>query len=327
MERRLPRQAPFLVSGSRSARNAAARYVAVSSAIDYSAKTMGRASISLLSICVALGSLLGCGDPGQKESVEKANKAVDLATQGRMAEAEGLFEEATAAWRDNHNAWYNLGQIRDSLKKYKEAADAYGEAVRVRESDAMYQYKLGKAYKNDNNVSQAETHLEKAVQLNDRLYGAQYELGTVYEARDKPKEAAESYTKSASLAPTFGKPFIKLGLLYIRWDKLAEAISVLDQGRINVRDSEDLTDIYYHLGLAYEKQGNWDQAIKAYSSAIEARAGNLDALRQRGFAYAENGDKQNAIKDLKEFVDQGGLGEAFHIQAANQRLFRLQGEQ
>jgi tetratricopeptide (TPR) repeat protein len=288
---------------------------------------MRRVPTTALVICVALGTLIACGDPGKKESIEKANEAVDLATQGRMSEAETLLEESTAAWRDNHNAWYNLGQVRDQLKKYDKAVEAYGEAARIRDSDAMYHYKLGKAYKNNDNFSQAETHLEKAVQLNPKLYGAQFELGTVYEKRDKPKEAAEAYTKSASLSPTFGKPFRSLGLLYIRWDMLAEAISVLDQGRLNVRDSEDLTDIYYHLGLAYGKQGNWDQAIKAYSSALDARSGNLDALRQRGFAYAEKGDKAKAIKDLKEFVDQGGLGNAFHIQAANQRLFRLQSEQ
>jgi regulator of sirC expression with transglutaminase-like and TPR domain len=108
---------------------------------------------------------------------------------------------------------------------------------------------------------------------------------------------------------------------------LDQAISVLDQGRMNVRDSEDLTEIYYHLGLAYERKANWDQAIKAYSSALEARSGNLDALRQRGFAYAAKGDKQNAIKDLQGFVEQGGMGNAFHIQAANQRLARLLAEQ
>ncbi len=39
--------------------------------------------------------------------------------------------------------------------------------------------------------------------------------------------------------------------------------------------------------------------------------------------YAEKQDVENAKKDLKSFVDQGGGGDAFHIQAANQRLFRL----
>lgn len=303
----------------------ACQSVAASLLLVYSLIDMGRTARSLLVLSLALG-VANCGDKSQKKSIEIANEGVDVAGQGRVSEAEELFEEATATYRDNNNAWYNLGQVRDQLKDYEGAAEAYGEAVRVKDDDAMYHYKLGKANWNYNNISQAQTHLERAVQLNARLYNAHYHLGLVYDAQGKPKEAAESWTTSADLAPTFGKPFIRLGALYIRWDKLEEAISVLDQGRLNVRDGDELTNIYYNLGLGYQQQGNWDKAVEAYSNSIKSRSSNLDALRQRGFAYADKGDKTNAMKDLKSFVDQGGDGKAFHIQAANQRLFRLSAE-
>jgi tetratricopeptide (TPR) repeat protein len=272
---------------------------------------------------LAFGSAAACGDKSQKESISFANEAVDAANQGRMTEAKELLEKATAAYRDNHNAWYNLGQIRDTMKQYEEAAEAYSEAARVKDDDAMYHYKLGKAYWMSNSASSAQSALERAVQLNAKLYNAQYHLGLVYDKQGKPKEAAEAWTAAAALNPMFGKPFTRLGMLYIKWDKLPQAISVLDQGRLNVRDGEDLTEIYYNLGLAYGKQGNWDKAIEAYSNAIQTRSSNLDALRQRGFAYAEKDDVANAMKDLKEFVDQGGNGDAFDIQAANQRLMSL----
>lgn len=277
----------------------------------------------ILAISLAFGSVAACGDKSQKESISLANEAVDAANQGRMTEAKELLEKATAAYRDNHNAWYNLGQIRDQMKQYEEAAEAYSEAARVKDDDAMYHYKLGKAYWMSNNSSSAQSALERAVQLNAKLYNAQYHLGLVYDKQGKPKEAAGAWTAAAALNPMFGKPFTRLGMLYIKWDKLPQAISVLDQGRLNVRDGEDLTEIYYNLGLAYGKQGNWDKAIEAYSNAIQTRSSNLDALRQRGFAYAEKADIENAKKDLKEFVDQGGNGDAFDIQAANQRLFSL----
>ncbi|MCP4446307.1 MAG: tetratricopeptide repeat protein [Myxococcales bacterium] len=284
-------------------------------------------ALSLLLGTVSTGSLVACGNAEQKESKTLANEAVAAAGQGRLTEAEELLEDATATYRDNHNAWYNLGFVREQMKNYEGAAEAYSEAARVKDSDAMYHYKLGKAYWNHSNISQAQSALERAVQLNKRLYGAQYHLGQVYEKAGKPKEAAGAWSASAMLAPTFGRPFIELGNLYIKWDKLDQAVSVLDQGRINVRDGEDLTEIYYSLGMAYTKQGSWDKAIDAYSNAIQTRPSNLDALRQRGFAYAEKQDVENAKKDLKSFVDQGGGGDAFHIQAANQRLFRLSAAQ
>ncbi len=284
-------------------------------------------SRTFLLLSLSVGIAGACGNADQKESKVLANEAVGAEGQGRLTEAAELLEEATARYGDNHNAWYNLGFVREQMKQYEEAAKAYSEAARVKDSDAMYHYKLGKAYWNANNVSQAQSALERSVQLNEKLYGAQYHLGQVYEKQGKPKEAATAWTASAKLAPSFGPPFIHLGNLYIKWDRLDPAVSVLDQGRLNVRDGEHLTEIYYSLGMAYTKQGNWDKAIEAYSNAIQTRSSNLDALRQRGFAYAEKQDVENAKKDLKEFVDQGGGGNAFHIQAANQRLFRLSASQ
>src|SRR5690606_10622459 len=178
----------------------------------------------------------------------------------------------------------------------------------------------------ESNLSLAQTHLEKAVQLNQRLYKAWECLGQIYAMQDDPKKAADAWTRSATLNPYFGKPFISLGKLYIKWDKLPEAISVLDQGQLNAKDPSEQSDLLYHLGLAYEKQGNWDKAIEAYSSALEKKAENLDARRQRGFAYANKGEKEKAKQDLDAFVKAGGGGNAFEVQAANERLLRLLAE-
>jgi tetratricopeptide (TPR) repeat protein len=248
---------------------------------------------------------------------------VSLANQGRISEAEEALERATAIYRDNHRAWYNLGQVREMLKEYESAAEAYGESARVKDDEAMYHYKLGKAFWRASSVSSAQVSLERALLLNSRLYSAQYCLGQVYEAQGKPKQAAEAWSMAAALNPMFGRPFVDLGNLYIRWDKLSEAVGVLDQGRINVRDRDLLTEIYYSLGIAHGKLGNWDKSIEAHTEAIENDARNLDALRQRGFAYAEKGDKKGAVKDLESFLDQGGGGDAFSIQAARQRIFRV----
>lgn len=279
-------------------------------------------------VALALASLLGagCANRDLNASVERMNEGIDAYSHGEFTSAEKKFGEATSLYGDNHMAWYNLGQAREKLDKYKEAAEAYSQAVKFNPKDAMYQYRVGKAEWENKNASVAQSHLEEAVKLNERLYKAWYYLGLSYEASDEPKKAADAWTRSAGLNPYFGKSFISLGKLYIRWDKLSEAVSVLDQGRLNVKDPQELSDVFYHLGLAYERQGNWDKAIEAYSSAMDKRTDNLDAQRQRGFSYANKGDKASAMKDLDAFVKSGGGGNAFNIQAANERLFRLRVE-
>jgi tetratricopeptide (TPR) repeat protein len=269
--------------------------------------------------------LLGaCGDRDLKASIEKNEEAAELFRAAQFASAERKFQEAVTIKEENYTAWYNLGQTREKLDKYKEAAEAFAQAAKFKPDDAMYHYRLGKALigndecepGQESNVGLSQTHLEEAVKLEPRLHKAWYCLGQIYNVQGEPKKAAQAWTSSASLNPYAGEAFSALGQLYIRWDKLAEAISVLDQGRVNVKDERDQGELLYFLGFAYERQGNLDKAIENYSAALEKGADNTPARRQRGFAYAEKGDKENAKKDLEAFVKAGGGGNAFELQAA-----------
>jgi tetratricopeptide (TPR) repeat protein len=281
-------------------------------------------------VFLAIALAAGCGSKDMNASIAKMNEGVEMYNQGQFTGAEKKFAESASMADENHQAWYNLGQAREKLDKYKEAAEAFRNAVKYKGDDAMYRYRLGKALighdctaDKESNLSEAQSNLEEAVKLNPRLYKAWECLGQIYNLQDDPKKAAEAWTKSASLNPYFGKPFIALGKLYIKWDKLGEAISVLDQGRLNVKDPMEQSNILYHLGFAYEKQGNWDKAIDAYTQAIQKSGENIDALRQRGFVFANKGDKEHAKQDLEAFVKSGGGGNAFEVQAANERLQRL----
>jgi tetratricopeptide (TPR) repeat protein len=113
-----------------------------------------------------------------------------------------------------------------------------------------------------------------------------------------------------------------LGKLYIRWDFLNEAVAVLQAGIAKVTDSDQASDLHYHLGLALSGQNKHAEAVAAYTKSIELRKGNLDALRQRGYAYLAMGDKAKAKEELTSFVKSGG-GTPFEVQTVNQTLFRL----
>jgi Tfp pilus assembly protein PilF len=284
---------------------------------------------SALGLACALCSVWvagGCGDRDLNASIEKMNKGVESFKAGQAQAAEKDLEEATTLAPQNFQAWYNLGVVRGELKKWDKAAEAFSNAVKNHENDAIYHYRLGFAYlqSEPRNLSQAETHLEQAVKLNDRLFKAHYYLGVVYSEKGLSKKAAEEWTKSASISPpVFGKSFNALAQLYIRWDMLDRAVTVLQTGLAKIDDPEEAAKLYYHLGLAYQKQNKLKEAVEAYGNALERRQNILDARRQRGFAYADMGEKAKARADLEAFVKAGGGGNAFEVQTANQRLLRL----
>jgi tetratricopeptide (TPR) repeat protein len=256
-------------------------------------------------------------------SLEEMNKGVQLANNQQYKAAEQAFEKAASLSKDNHSAPYNLGMVLNQQKNYEKAAEAFGEAVKRHDKDAMYHYRYGKALYESEKKDMAQTHLERSVDLNGRLFKAHYYLGRIYNEKDRQKDAAESWTTAAKLNPTFGRAFISLGRLYWQWDMIDKAIQVLDNGRNTVTLPDQLTDIYFYLGLAYDAQKNWPKSIEAYSQALEVKSDNVEARLQRGFAYANKGEKAKAKKDLEEFVQQGGGGNSFNIQAANDRLMSL----
>jgi len=164
------------------------------------------------------------------------------------------------------------------------------------------------------------------LELEPTLYSAHYVLGLIYNTQSFPKKAAQSWTKTVQLNPKMGRAYIELGMLYIRWHKIDQAIAVFNHGRKLALDTHDLGAIYYHLGLAYEFQGAWASAVAAYSKSLELTPNDLDAFRQRGFAYAEIGDAKLAKADFQRVLARKAGGNIVQIQAIENRIARLASE-
>ena len=173
---------------------------------------------SMLILAVASVSVLACGRPDSHKSTKVMKEAIELNNAGQLTAAEKKMEEAIQIYRDNHVAHFNLGQILENRQrpdaepaKFDDAVEAFEEAVRLKSGDAMYNYRLGKAYYQNAKLEKAAKHLEKALKINGKLYKAHYFLGLVYKGQDKVKAAAQAWTNSAEANPLFGKPFNALG--------------------------------------------------------------------------------------------------------------------
>jgi len=62
----------------------------------------------------------------------------------------------------------------------------------------------------------------------------------------------------------------------------------------------------YQRGLRADEAGHRDQAISAYSEAIQADAGNAAAWRARGKDYLVAGDSDKAAADIEQVFDSFG---------------------
>lgn len=265
-----------------------------------------------------------CPNQQLHKSIEEMNEGIVAYQQGAQATALTHFEEAARMYPDNHEAWYYVGQAAREQSDWEKASEAFAEAVKIRKDDPMYQMFLGISLYDANKHSLAQAYLEKAVELEPSLYRAYWYLGSIFAESDRPEEAAQHWSRAAMLNPEWGRPFVSLGKLYLSWDMVQESLAVLEQGTQHVK-GDQLSDVYYYLGLAYEAQKNWDKAVDAYTQSIdhakEANRDNIEAKFQRGLVYLRKGDKDKAKPDLEEVAK--GSPDPFTKQEANKALMEL----
>ncbi len=312
-----------------------------------------RSRMKLLASALLSASLLfgatGCPNKSRNDSVKLSNEGTKAYGQKQYETAIERYMKAVDAWKENHVAWYGLAGAYIGKGDWPKASDAMQNAVSVAPEQAMYQMVYGytlyeKAIYNARedqarrenkkpeevqpdlttvNFEKPAQYLSKAIELNPELWRAHYYLGRIYRDTGKSKEAAEELTKSLQSAPTAPGPWVALAEVYRQWDYTDQAIAVATQGAAVVPGDNEVSDIWYEVGMGYDDKRLDDKAIEAFTKSLESKRDNAKAKFQRGQAYFRKGDFANAKKDLEEFAKAGGASVEFAKQQASKMLLDI----
>lgn len=185
-------------------------------------------------------------------------KGTAYVRKGDLKAALGPFEQVAELNKDNpfkrtlrelQAVYYHLGTIYADQKKDDQAVAAFREALDIDRADADSLYGLGMVYLRQGDAAQARPLLEQAVRLDPVFADAYHALKTVYEQQGM---AGHALVARAMLS-------------YIQGD-YDRAAGLLGQA---VRVLPDLPEAYQALGLVYDKQGQRDEALVAYRTALE----------------------------------------------------------
>lgn len=306
-------------------------------------------SIRFLAPLALLLVLTGCPDENRNESIRRANAGAKALSAKQYETAVNELKESVRSLKENHYAWYMLGEAYRGKKAYDKAVEAFTESVRLKPDNVMYQMMYGVSLYDEAveraradqarlankkpteievdlsgvNFEKAEQALQAAVKINPDLYLEHAYLGRIARETGRPREAAESFSKAIVANPREHAPYIALGELYRRWDYPDQAIQVLTQGVSHVPGQADKSDLYYVLGMAHYDKNDDAEAIKAFTQAIETRKDNHRAKFMRGQAHFRKGDLKAADKDLEEFSKSAGSNEATNKSIAQKMRFSI----
>jgi tetratricopeptide (TPR) repeat protein len=253
---------------------------------------------NLLATAALLVAATGCNQEHNK-SIEIMNKGVEEGRQKLFDSALRDLKTATTFDPANAAAYYNMGIVYKDLRKWSEAADAFGSAIRLDADNPALHYELGNALFEQAKVGEAQAEFDKALKIDPKLYKAHYRLGVVLQSQDKLREADAEFRKAIEANPRFVPPYLKLGDMYLDNDYDKEAGQVFQNAILADESSGEA-----HQGYAesLQKQKQYEEAIKEFQKAVANNGELYLAYYNIGHTYVLLGDKKGAKEWLDKFI-------------------------
>lgn len=224
------------------------------------------------------------GDKEQNGQKQEAEAQYKLAADA--------FKQATVANPKSFKAWASLGTVYETQKLYKEAAAAYGQAVKLTPAPP----------------GEGEDPAEL------RLLMATFNLGNTLANSGQHQASIATFQQIASKVKTAPQPYYNIGLSYAALGDQAQAIKAFQQAielfKAKVADDAEYKNptfelTYYNLGVAYSKTEQYAQAAEAFKQALALAPEHAEAHYNLGLVYymmdnrAGLAEQQKALQDSK----------------------------
>jgi tetratricopeptide (TPR) repeat protein len=194
-----------------------------------------------------------------------------------------------------------LGNDLERAGKLQGAAEAHERALKIDPAMVQAHVNLISIYGRLNELEKAEQHYHKAVQLAPEEEGAYYDYGVLMTGAGRYEEAEKAFQKALEISPSHAEAHNNLGVLLEQRGGLADAEAEFQKA---VEQEPGYRLAHFHLGRLLVNRRDFAAGIqhllKAISPEDESTPNYLYAL---GAAYARAGDRENAVRYLREGRD------------------------
>lgn len=273
---------------------------------------------------VVWGSSIGCASSApsmpstqatRAEPVSKPAATPDvlrgerLLMDGRLNEAQHVFEKAIADDPDDARAWLDLGLVYEGREDLRSAERAYRRATEIDPRFAEAFNNLGVLLRERGQIVEATSVLERAASLDPNLSLARFNLGLAYEDQGRLDEAEREYLATVEQLPTDPVPRINLAMMYLEQGRTEDAVVQLRAARPMVR-GDVLLSIAVGEGLRRARAPG--EAIDVLDEA-RLHAGDpppTALLAELSLAHYAAGDLSSAERTMRQAIRQDEIDPA-----------------
>jgi tetratricopeptide (TPR) repeat protein len=244
--------------------------------------------------------------------IDERLKNIELCNQSDSESLDSRIQGCTALINSSRKeptlvlaiALNNRGNAYSSKGDYDRAIKDYDLAIKLNPNNFKPYNNRGVAYQNKGDYDRAIRDFDEAIKLNPNSAHAFANRGETYQLRDEFERAVQDYDKAITIEPSLKEI----------WNGRCWARAIIGQLEGALTDCNKALSVqpnaetYDSRGLTYLKLGEYNLAIKDYSSALRLEPKLASAIYGRGLAKLKKGDKTGgqadiaAAKALKESI-------------------------
>lgn len=187
---------------------------------------------------------------------------------GRSGEALASYRQALALGPAQPDAWFNLGWLLRSERRFPEALDAYARAIDAGVARPAEAHLNRAAILSDHlfQPDEASAELRTALALDARFVPAWISLGAIAEDLGRSEEARAAYRAALAIDPGLGRAHARLGVLDTLAGRARTAAAALKTALPLAATADDRADMLFALGEALDAQAAYEEAWQAYEA-------------------------------------------------------------
>jgi predicted TPR repeat methyltransferase len=208
---------------------------------------------------------------------------------------------------------HSLGLIYLTRNQLVSAEIAFVRAIELKPDYVLAYKNLARVMIQSEEYEKAVDLLYKAVTINPDCHDSWGLLGKSYRNTGDYDNALNAYEKEILLMPDKIECYNDLGLTYMCQGKLDKALECFQK----VLRKSNMAEVQYNIGLVYQKQYKYQQAVESYNEALLLNPDNAAAHNNLGLVLKLMNKPSEAIPHYQKTVelDPGNIA-AKHILAA-----------
>jgi tetratricopeptide (TPR) repeat protein/tRNA A-37 threonylcarbamoyl transferase component Bud32 len=189
-----------------------------------------------------------------------------------------------------------------ALENYDDAVDTLTDVIERNFDNLGDAYlQRGIAYLATGEAEAALRDFTQAIQQNAELAEAHYQRGLANRELNNDEDAIADFTHALELDDTFAAAYYYRGEIYLNQDDYDLAIADFDLAIEH--EFDEIYKAYLDRGFAYSNNGNPDEAIRSYTQAIDEKPDYARAFNNRGIVYFDHGDYERAIENFDQAIE------------------------